>query len=354
MTSSQWCDLGVRRFVLVAALLGLCGYAFVYGRTNADQPIHSDGYSYYVYVPSVLLYRDTSLVLLANDWYGGTYPGFTGILPSPSTGRFLNPHPIGTAVMMAPFVGLGHILSWWSNFPLDGFSFFYQHAAGLAGLFYMLAGLAVLRRVLSRHFPAPIVLATLIITTWGTNLFHYGVFDATFSHAFAFFLVCALIALTEGWWDQPGPWPSIALGGVSALLVLTRHTDALFLAIVPLYGVTPATSLRDHFAELWRRRRPLALTAVVTLVGVFPQLLFYRRATGAWLASPYSAVGTGFNFSSPHLFGVLFSTQKGLFFWSPALLLTILGFFVTRARVRNLLAGAVLALVAETWLVASW
>ncbi|MES1254529.1 MAG: hypothetical protein ABUS56_02900, partial [Acidobacteriota bacterium] len=248
---ARWCPAAVRHFVLATACLGLCGYVLLYGRPGADQPVHSDGYSYYVYVPSVLVYHDTTLDALALDWYGGDYPDFTGIRRLPTTRRFLNPHPIGTAVLMAPFVIVGHALTWWANLPPDGFSLFYQHAAALAGLFYLCAGLAILRRTLARSFTAPVVLATLAVVTWGTNLFHYGVYDGTFSHVFSFFLVCALTELTVLWWSAPSAGRSIGLGVVSGLVVLTRHTDAVFLLLIPFYGVTHGTEAKARAREIW-------------------------------------------------------------------------------------------------------
>jgi hypothetical protein len=346
-------DIGVRSFLLVAAVVGVVSYVWLYTRSNADNPIHSDGYSYYVYVPSILLYHDPALEALSDDWYGGRYPDFTGILRWRTTGRFLNPHPIGTALLMSPFVLVGHALTWWSNFPLDGFSFFYQQSAALAGFCYMLAGLALLGRTLSRHFSPTIVVCTLAGITWGTNLFHYGVFDGTFSHVFAFFLVCALLELTEMWWATPTVRRSIALGVVSALLFLTRHTDLLFLALVPLYGID-RSGVRERAAEIWRRRHAVSLAASVALLGIAPQLLLYRHVTGAWLVSPYAGVGTGFQFASPHIFGVLFSTQKGLFFWSPVLMLSLFGVLVARGGIRRFVVGSVVTLVIETWLIASW
>jgi len=36
-------------------------------------------------------------------------------------------------------------------------------------------GLVILRRLLLRHFSEPVVLATLVSITFGTNLFHYAV-----------------------------------------------------------------------------------------------------------------------------------------------------------------------------------
>ena len=64
--------------------------------------------------------------------------------------------------------------------------------------------------MLRRQFTDGVVLATLICITWGTNLFHYAVFDGTFSHAYAFFLVCVWLWLVERWWDRPTVGCSLA------------------------------------------------------------------------------------------------------------------------------------------------
>jgi len=197
-------ERGVRHFVAATAVIAVFAYLWVFSRLGYA-PIHSDGYSYYVYLPSWVIYRDVTMEALARDWYGGTYPGFTGILRWPTTGLWVNLHPIGTAILMAPFFVAGDLLSLWSNLPRDGFSLYYEHAAGAAGIAYLLAGLAALRRILRRHFSDGVVLATLVAITWGTNLFHYGVFDGTFSHVFAFFLLCCWILIVERWWEQERP-----------------------------------------------------------------------------------------------------------------------------------------------------
>ena len=102
---------GVRHFVAAAALLAAVAYTALYGHLDSLPQIRSDGYSYYVYLPSVFLYHDATLEPLANDWYGGPYPDFTGIRRWPSTDRWLNLHPIGTAILMAPFFLVADLLS---------------------------------------------------------------------------------------------------------------------------------------------------------------------------------------------------------------------------------------------------
>ena len=70
--------------------------------------------------------------------------------------------------------------------------------------------------------------------TWGTNLFHYAVFDGTFSHAYAFFLVCVLDvaggALVGSSRRSALRWPSAPL---PRLNVLVRHTNAIFALVLP-------------------------------------------------------------------------------------------------------------------------
>ena len=345
---------GVRHFVTAAALLAVVAYAALYGPLDSPDRIHSDGYSYYVYLPSVFVYHDATLETLANDWYRGPYPDFTGIRRWPSTHRWLNLHPIGTAILMAPFFLVSDLLTVWSNLPRDGFSLYYQHGAALGAVAYFLLGLEILRRQLRRQFSDGVVLATLVCLTWGTNLFHYAVFDGTFSHVYAFFAVCLFIWLVERWWERPALWCSIAVGVVAGINVLIRHTNAIYLLVLPLYGIVRWHDLGPRLTALRNRWRALAAAAVAGVVVVAPQLALYKWITGAWLVNPYVTHGMGFSLASPHLVDTLFSTQKGLFFWSPILLLGVSGGLVATGRARALAAPAVIVFAIQTALIATW
>jgi hypothetical protein len=108
-----------------------------------------------------------------------------------------------------------------------------------------------------------------------------------------------------------------------------------------------AVDLRDRW-------RPLAAAAVAAAVVVAPQLALYKWITGAWFVNAYVTHNMGFSFASPHLLAVLFSPQKGLFFWSPVLLLSLVGVFVARDSARALVLAAVVVFALQTWLIASW
>lgn len=345
---------GARNFVAAAALAAAAAYAALYGSIYSPPQIHSDGYSYYVYLPSVFIYHDFTLEKLANEWYGGPYPPYTGIRRWPSTDRWLNLHPIGTAMLMAPFFLASDLLTTWSNLPRDGFSMYYQHGAGIAAVVYFLLGLAILRQLLRRHFSDAVVVATLICVTWGTNLFHYAVFDGSFSHVYAFFLVCVWVWLAERWWDAPTVARSLAVGAVAALNVLVRHTNVIFVLVLPLYGIVHWRDLRRRALDLRDRWRPLAVAAVAGAVVIAPQLALYKWTTGQWVVNAYATHNMGFSFGSPHLIAVLFSPQKGLFFWSPVLLLSVAGVFLATVPARALALPAMVVFALQTWLIASW
>ena len=324
------------RLVAFAAVACLAGYVYAYTEGRAGTPIRSDAYSYYVYLPAWFLYHDPSLEAVAADCCGGEFPAWTAISRWPFTHRWVDAHPIGEAILIAPFFGVAHALTRWSNLSPDGFTPYYQHAAGLAGLSYVVAGLWLLQRLLKRHFSARVADATLLTLLFGTSLFHYATFDSVWSHAFSFALCAALLERLDAW--QPGRTrDEVVIGALTGLLILVRHTNIL----VPLC-----------FLPALRSRRLAITTMGVAGFSVLPQLWLYHRATGHWLVSSYGQLG--FTFAAPHLWGVLVSPTKGLFFWAPLLLVAVAGLAWLPGSLRRWRVPAVMMLVVNTYIIASW
>lgn len=329
--------------VVALAAACLAGYVYAYTSGRAGTPIRSDAFSYYVYLPSWALHHDVSLQAVADDCCGGEFPDWTAIIRWRFTRQWVNAHPIGEAILIAPFFAVAHALTRWTNLSPDGFTLYYQHGAGLAGLFYVLAGLWCLGRLLERHFPSGVVAATLVALLAGTSLFHYATFDSVWSHAFSFALCSALLERLDAHLRRGAEaWrlrDEVVIGIISGLIVLVRHTNAL----IPICFVG-AVALRT-------RRLPI-LATVVGAVVVMPQLWLYHRATGHWLISSYGSLG--FTFASPHLAGVLVSPTKGLFFYAPLLLAAVAGFWWLPPALRHWRAPFAALLLANTYLIASW
>ena len=331
----------------IAAYIGLLAF-----HRAGPSSIHGDGISYYIYLPAWVGDRDPTFETAARDCCGGFLADPIGLHRWPETGRWLDVHPVGVALLLLPFYLVAHALTWWSNLPPDGFSPYFQFIVPLAGPAALIAGLAALQRLLRRHFSDGVVLATLVAMTFGTNLFHYAVFEGTYSHVYSFCLLAWLLVCTADWWERPS-WPrSIGLSVILALIFMVRHPNAVFVAVLPCYGVGGPTTLATRARELWSRRGRLCAIAMMTLIGSMPQLAIYRWATGHWFVSSYP--GGYFTFASPHLFGTLFSVERGVFFWSPILLVAVIGMAWARGWAKGLVAVTATVLVVHTYLLASW
>ena len=161
--------------------------------------------------------------------------------------------------------------------------------------------------------------------------------------------------LTAAWYERPATRTSLLLGLTAGLIVLVRHTNVLFLLVFVLYGAGTGTAVTTRARELWRHRAQLALVAAAGMLVLTPQLLIYYQATGHFLVSSYGE--QAFYWSSPRVVEVLFGVRKGLFFWSPLLLLAAAGLALlmrsSRPAAAFVVAG-VLFLAVNTYVIASW
>ncbi len=333
-----------RHFTLLATILCLLIYALTYLENAFGPPIRADGAGYYAYLPSILIYNDVSFERLAIAQYDGAIPPWTGIQRLPATGKYVDRYGIGVAIMMMPFFLLAHALTWlfqspehgftwWKfNYPLDGYSLFYQHAAGLAGTSYLIAGLGVLRRVLRRNFSEGISLAVLTALLLGTNLLHYGSGESVTSHTYSFFLYALLLFLIPRWHEPDGGSLrlSFLVGCVAGLIALVRLPGVIVMMLMPLYSVQTMADLRSRVACFAGHWRAVLMMAAGFLVVFFPQMLIWKMTVGGLLANTYALQGEGFNFLNPAIIDILFSLKKGVLFWAPLLALCVPGFSLLR------------------------
>lgn len=336
------------KLLAAAAIACLAGYIYAFASGRAGAPIRSDAFSYYVYLPAWALYQDPSLQAVADDCCGGEFPEWTNINRWRFTRQWVNAHPMGEALMIAPFFAVAHALTLWTNLSPDGFTPYYQHAAGLAGLFYAIAGLWFLKRLLERYFSSGVTSATLVALLAGTSLYHYATFDSTWSHAFTFALFSAFLERFDV--RRPGRLKDeLVLGAIAGLLILVRHTNVLI--PVAFYG-------GELVASAFRRKIPMhklplpIVPALVAALMMVPQLWIYHRATGRWFISSYGSLG--FTFASPHIAGVLVSPTKGVFFYAPLLLLSVPGLVLLPGRLREWRVPIAALLLINVYLIASW
>jgi hypothetical protein len=345
-------------FFLITALLAVLGMRYEYGRKPWMEPVRGDGRGYYAYLPNYLLYGDPSLESVARAHYEGAYPDSTGVRRFPETGRWLDQYNLGEALMMLPFFAAGHLVAKLRGLPLDGYSAPYQWGAALSGTFYFLLGLYAVRRMLAGRHDGRVILATLVALAFGTNLFHHGTRDSIYSHAYTFCLVALLCLATAAWHRAATLRATLALGLVMGLIALVRLPNGIAALIPALWGLQSPRELPARAKFLLARWKSLALAVAVAFVVFAPQLAVWRYATGHWLVNTYAIYAVpgrkAWDFLHPRVFSLLFSVKKGLFFWSPLLLIAAAGFVALRRARSEYIWPALLTLAAQTWIMGAW
>ncbi len=351
-------------FFLFLLIISLFATTSVYLFRFNGPPIRSDGLGYYVYLPATFIYNDISLNKFI-DAYSKHYQDpvsntWNGSTKYQDTNNYLNKYPVGVAVMSAPFFIIAHtitlILNNFINLPPDGFSSYLYHAAqSFSGTFYALLGLFVLKRILDKYFKLKTVYLTLIAITLGTNLFHYFTYDASFSHAYSFFLIALFLLLTIKWYKYPNVANSILIGITSGLITIVRPTNIILVILFLLWGISInkfKIDIKNRISLYIKNYKKIVLILISGLVVVFIQLLYWYLITGKFLV--YSYGEEGFNFANPQITNVLFSIRKGLFFWSPILLLILPGLILLYKNLKKEFLSVIVVLIMNLWIVASW
>ncbi len=341
-------------FVGVVAILGIMALILIYPDGTPMPPIRSDGVGYYLYLPATFLYHDLSLQSIAVDQFGGSIPIWTGAELWGETGRYLIKYPIGEAVMMMPFFLVALGLSSIGGSDLNAFSPAFQISAVLSALFYTTASLAVLYTVLKEHFEDRIILPVMVGITFGTNLFHYATFEATFSHAYSFFLVSCFLYLLQRIYrhNETGRGWFATLGAVAGLLLITRPSNVVIFIVGLLYGITSGEDIHHRIA-FWRERIvPLLWAGAGFLAVISIQMAYWKTITGSFVVYSYSE--ERFDFLHPSILPVLFNLEYGLLFWTPLVIATVPGLVALRKAVPEYFFASIAFLSLNLYVISSW
>ena len=337
--------------VVCTAALGMLSVILIYSLHWNGPPIRSDGVGHYLYLPAGLLDHDLTLEKTVQRDFGGHRPESAGVNRA-ETGKMLIKYPVGEAILLLPFFAVAHVITVSIGLEPNGFTTVYQYATVAAGLTYMAIGLFALAGWLRRTFSEGVVAATLVVVTFGTNLFHYGTYDTTFSHIYSFCLAVLFLRSVERWYATPTGATTVALAVLAGLITLVRPTNSVLFLWALLYGIRGRSSVAARIGWFGRHARVIAIGALIYGAVLLPQLLYWKFITGHWIIFSYE--GEGFGFASPQILPVLFSVRKGLFFWSPILLLAVAGFWTLRRYRPESILPSVTYLVVHLYVVSSW
>ena len=332
----------------LVALLFVLLFFFHWGFARAA----SDGREYFVQVRSLVIDWDLDLSN-ENDAFGvrGTAGNFA----------------FGAPLLWAPFFVLAHLWLGLLNllggeYPRNGFFNPYQRAIGLGSLVYGFAALMLIYQLLCQYFSRRLSAASTIAITCGSFIVWYLIADNSMSHPASMFAVTLFIYMWHRTRGDRSMQRWMLLGAAAGLMSMVRWQNVLFVVFPAIeeLGVLIGRLRGEHAAaEPTPDEEPPAswaaqtasryvLFAATFFIVFSPQLVFWRVVRGGWFSLPAGAHGT--KLAAPAFGDVLFSPDRGLFSWTPLLLVAVLGLIPFTRRHRQFGGLLIAALVLQVYI----
>ena len=356
---ASWIVDHTDRVIFVTGAVMLVAYLTAIGLfpKPGGRVVFGDATHHFVQLRSAVFDRDFDFKNEYMKIYGleREVPGTEFIFSDPTpTGRVRNYMPVGPAVLWAPLYLLAVGIQFLASFaglaqPPDGFGRVLQMTPGATGV--VAATLATwLSWKLARRWSDPVSAAVGALAVWfGSSAIYYSLASPSYSHTASMF---AMSMFSLHWLSGRREWSigrAAASGALVGVAALMRWQDVLLLAI-------PAWETLRAPWPWWKRGVAGGATLLVWALVFSPQMAVWQSLYGSWLAMPQ---GPAFlQWSSPHLFDVLFSDNHGLFTWTPLVILSVAGLTMFAARHRQfalplawlvLTAWYVNAAVADWW-----
>ena len=247
----------------------------------------------------------------------------------------------GTAVLWAPFYLLGHAVATAANaagiyVAANGESQPYRNALRLGAAVYGLLAALFAQRAAAR-FVRPLLAAVCAAGFWlASPLYHYTVAEPVMAHAPGAAVSSLLLLLWLRAREAPQRvrrWVAVAI--VGGLLVTIQRYDA-YLLLPALLSATVLVWTRWRQGDsTGRRRTVLAVAGAAAAFGLalLPLVLLALATPDRFLLNP-EIIRTQMlaDWARPHIGPVLFSSNGGLFAWTPLALPAVFGLALLARR----------------------
>ena len=330
----------VYALVCITAMVTVKGLWQTNNGTGWNQTIRSDAKGYYGYLQAIFIRHD-----LGHEPHIGEYTQHT------AEGHTLNKYFGGTGIMMAPWFAIGHTLAVNDpGVPQDGTSEYEQKAIAIGAWTYLLLGLLALRALLlglgvSDGLVAW-VLAGLVL---GTPLIQYAAIQPGWSHVYSFCLVSAFLLVVHRLAIGGSMLNALAAAALLGLIILVRPVNAVVILAVPIVaGPDTRTLFTRLFAHPWWLAGSVILCMVI--MAIQPALWYIQ--TGNFVEWGYTS--EGFYWTRPEIVKVLFGFRRGLFLWTPLMLLVALCTMLLWRTDKQRSAWALAYWAVITYIISSW
>ncbi len=313
-------------FACLVIGLVLISYRMAYPGFQNKEPLKLttwDAYGYYLYLPSTFIYKDLKELKFQDSiehQYQLSGGNFYQANKHEETGNYVFKYLGGIAIMHLPFFATAHLYALNSDYPADGFSPPYQNAIGFGVVLYSILALFILRKVLLKFYSDQVTSLTLILLVLASNAIQYISIDSAQSHAPIFLLYSLILYLTIRWHEKPSILTAFLAGIIIGLATICRPTEAIMVLIPILWNTHNKESATAKWALVKANMNMVYLAALGGLIGILPQLIYWKYVSGHWIYD----VGSAWRFLSP-FFRVLFGFEKGWFIYTPVTIFFVLG-----------------------------
>ncbi len=328
--------------------------------------VRGDGVGYYSYIRAMLIEHDLNFEY---DWLHAN-PSFrlfrvdgNGHLTPQNytaTHHVDNHFTAGPAILWAPFLvvvhgvilGLNH---WGGHFQADGYSRPYVFTMAAATAIYGFGGLCFSFALARRYVEERWALISTAGVWFGSSLPVYMYLNPSWSHAHSAFAV----GLFLWYWHSTREHRSLiqwaVLGAISGLMIDIYYPNALLLIVL---GVEAFVAYTQSY-----RKSGKGGPAIIQIACGH---LLYLGVTGIVLIPTFvtrhiiygSAFNSGYTekwfWTDPKLVEVLFSSNHGLFSWTPLLVPAVFGLALTWKQNRIVTISFVAVFLAFLYLIASY
>jgi hypothetical protein len=323
-----------------------------WGKERYTRIIKVDGNGYYAYLPAIFIYQDLHFgffdEIASKDGYQNMEYEYRYVFE----GKTVNKYFAGTALAQVPFFIMAHLVSFLTGEAMDGYSFWYLVFINIASIFYLLLSCIIINKILIHFIISARNRAIVLITVvFGTNLFYYAVYEPSMSHVYSLAFI-SLFMLMIIYYFQTF---RISYLLISALLLgiitLIRPVNVLAILTIPILA-GERNNLKQGLLGIISNGKTVIFSILLFMLPLAIQLILYKIQTGSFLV--YSYGEERFHFDQPHMLKMLFSYRKGLFVYSPVLLLSLAGIYFVLKKTKLTAAFWLTFFLLLTYLLSCW
>lgn len=328
-------------FSIVISILLLCfTYFFRWtGNSGMDwkQTIDGDGTGYFAYVDQIFFQHN----------FGNAPVDFNQINEVQQHSHIK--YSAGTALFQLPFV-LPAIALTKANGDVPSMNSEYvQKSVSIAAIFYFLISIILLIKLLrSLKIKDGQIFVIISLTLLGTNLLTYIVLHPAMSHVYSFFAISGFLYAVNNFKKTENGNKINYIFLWLGLIYLIRPFNSIVVFSTLLFF----NNFSEFISYLKRFYRQIIWGVIVFVLVISIQFILNYLQCGTFFVKYYP--NEGFYFLHPEIFKVLFGFRKGLFVYTPLLLIGIIGLFMLFKKSKFQFVVFTFQFVFTTFLISSW